>query len=82
MIFLIEYDRQDGRLIDIKTFTEAERSAAQKLRLERELTLNRYGVSRELVLLEAASKEALHRTHRRYFENIKELAEYNTTENG
>jgi hypothetical protein len=78
MIFLIEYDRHAGRLVEIKSFSKADRRAAEKLRLQTELQLNRYGVNHEIVLLEAANKEALQRTHRRYFENVLELADRET----
>ena len=43
-------------------------------RLELEIRLNRDNVDHEVVLLEAHSEEALRRTHRRYFENLTELA--------
>jgi hypothetical protein len=42
-------------------------------RLELELELNRLGKEREVVLLEAASEQALRLTHRRYFEDLSEL---------
>lgn len=38
-----------------------------------ELDLNRKGVDHEVVLLDAVSKEALHRTHQRYFEGLTGL---------
>jgi hypothetical protein len=38
-----------------------------------ELELNRIGTVHEVVILEAATEEALRRTHRRYFENLSEL---------
>jgi hypothetical protein len=38
-----------------------------------ELDLNRRGVEREVVLLEAENEEALRRTHRRYFEDLAQL---------
>jgi len=48
---------------------------AQEARLALELSLNREGVHREVVVLEAHDEETLRRSHRRYFENLKELAE-------
>ena len=74
MIFLIEYDRARGEIITLKTFSELERSMAEHARLEMEIGLNRDEVDREVVILEAESEEALRRTHRRYFENLSELA--------
>lgn len=73
MIFLIEYDRSQGRVVTFKAFEDLERSEAEDSRLELELNLNRLRIEREVVLLEAASEEALRRTHRRYFENLAEL---------
>ncbi len=73
MIFLIEYDRSKGRIVNFKDFDYAARSKAEKARLETELELNRRGVKHEVVLLEAASEDALRRTHRRYFEDLSQI---------
>jgi hypothetical protein len=74
VIFLIEYDRARGEIVTLKTFSESYRRAAEDARLEMEIGLNRDEVDREVVILEAESEEALRRTHRRYFENLSELA--------
>ena len=73
MIFLIEYDRTRGEIVTFKTFNDSERRNAEDARLEMELELNRLGTEHEVVILEAATEEALRRTHRRYFENLSEL---------
>jgi hypothetical protein len=73
MIFLIEYNRTRGEIVTFKTFDDTERQTADDARLELELELNRLGTEREVVILEAATEEALRRTHRRYFENLSEL---------
>ena len=73
MIYLLEYDREIGELISIKSFTEGERALAQENRLAREIDQIGTGKEYEIVLLEAASEEALRKTHSRYFENLKEL---------
>ena len=73
MIFLIEYDRTQGRIVTIREFADAERQGAEDARIQREIELNHLGKEREVVLLEAASEEALRRTHRRYFEHITDL---------
>jgi hypothetical protein len=73
MIFLIEYDRSQGRIVTFEAFADSARPAAEDSRLQLELELNRQGTEREVVLLEAASEEALRRTHRRYFEDLSEL---------
>ena len=74
MIFLIEYDRSSGTTTEMRKFTDSSRSVAEDARLELELKLNREGVEREVVLLEAPNEEALRRTHSRYFESVAEIA--------
>lgn len=78
MIFLIEYDRNSGRIVTFREFTDAEQQKAKESRLQMELELNRLGTEREVVLLEAATEGALRRTHRRYFENLTELVNTQT----
>ncbi len=73
MIFLIEFDRANGRNVTAKDFRDSERLQAENSRLEIELDLNRRGVDHEVVLLEAASESALRRTHRRYFEDAMQI---------
>jgi hypothetical protein len=73
MLFLIEYDRRNGRLVSFRSFDDSERQASQEARLELELIVNEGMLEHEIVVLEAASEEALRRTHRRYFEDLKEL---------
>lgn len=72
MIFLIEYHRPKGRLVTFKVFEDSQRSDAENSRLDIELELNRKGIDHEVVLLEAESKDALRKTHRRYFEDLGE----------
>ena len=73
MIFLIEYDRNQGQIVIFEKFDDSERRKAEESRLELEIKLNRLGIEREVVLLEAETEEALRRTHRRYFEDLVEL---------
>jgi hypothetical protein len=73
MIFLIEYDRPLGRLVTFRSFEDADLTLAQNARLDIELALNREGVDREVVILQAPNEEALHQTHSRYFESIDVL---------
>ncbi len=75
MIFLIEYNRPEGRLVTFERFTDSERLKAQKSRLDLELDLNRRDINHEVVLLEAASENAVRRTHRRYFETLRQILE-------
>jgi hypothetical protein len=73
VIFLIEYDRARGEIVTVREFDDSARTAADSARLELELERNREGSESEVVLLEAASEEALRRTHRCYFEDLNEL---------
>jgi hypothetical protein len=75
MIFLIEYDRKRGQLVTFTSFADSERLKAEGARLQLELELNRSGIEREVVILEAATEGAVRRTHRRYFESLAELIE-------
>ena len=74
MVFLIEYNRSRGEIVRFEKFSDSERRMAADSRLELEIELSRDNVDHEVVLLEADSEEALRRTHRRYFENLTELA--------
>ena len=74
MIFLMHYDRARGRIVELREFAEDERSVAEDARLQLEFALGRQKVEHEVVLLEAASEDALRKTHRRYFENLEQLS--------
>lgn len=74
MIFLMHYDRACGRIVELRRFDEGERAGAEDARLQLEFVLERQKVEHEVVLLEAASEEALRKTHRRYFENLEQLS--------
>ncbi len=73
MIFLIEYDRFQGRLVNLARFQETDRSQAENTRLQKELDLHRKGLKHDVVLFEAASEEALRLTHLRYFEDLHQI---------
>lgn len=73
MIFLVEYSRREGQLITLRTFDDDDREAAENARLDLELDLHRKGVEHEVVLLQAKSVEALRKTHRRYFESLRQI---------
>jgi hypothetical protein len=74
MRFLIEYDRQRGQIVTFRIFENAEKDQAEDTRIALELDLHRRGTKHEVVVLEAASEEAVRRTHRRYFESLDSLA--------
>lgn len=73
MIFLIEYNRSKGSIVTFRDFDDSQRQEAEVSRLEIELDLKRKGVDHEVVLLEAPSEDALRRTHRRYFEDLRQI---------
>jgi len=73
MIFLIQYDRSSGRIVKMQTFKNSERQKANNSRLAIELELNQQCIEHEVVLLEAENEAALRKTHRRYFEDLREL---------
>ena len=73
MIFLIEYNRSKGSIVTFRDFDDSQRREAENSRLDIELDVNRKGIDHEVVLLEAASKDALHRTHQRYFADLRQI---------
>ncbi len=73
MIFLLEYDRPQGKIIRQMTFDDAGLETANSKRLELEMELNRKSIDHEVVLLEAINEEALRKTHRRYFEDASQI---------
>jgi len=73
MLFLIEYDRPRGSIVQLREFDDTSRAVAEDERLKLELGLKRQGIEHEVVVLDAPSKEALRRTHSRYFESVVEL---------
>lgn len=75
MIFLMEYDRPKGKIINITSFNDNDRTKAANKRLLIELELHKLHIGREVVLLEATNEDALRRTHRRYFENASQISQ-------
>lgn len=74
MLFLIEYDRRRGLICSLRHWGDTDRLEASRARLELELKLRSAGTEHEVVVLEAATEEALRKTHRRYFESVADLA--------
>ncbi len=74
MIFLIQYDRPKGAIVTLTAFAPEAREEAANERLVLEVDLNRQGITEhEVILLEAESEAALRLTHRRYFENARQI---------
>lgn len=77
MVFLLDYDRKSGKLLEFKAYDDHERAEAQRARLRIELSAKRDILAglREVVLLEADDASVLQRTHQRYFRSAKEIVE-------
>jgi len=69
LLYLVEYDRPTGTLVQFRKFDDSERQIA----LELELKLNRERSQHEVVILEAPNEEAVRHTHSRYFQTLNEL---------
>lgn len=70
--YLIQYRRSTGDLLRFEDLG-LDRAAAMARRLEEEKT-HKDDPDIEVVLLTASSREALIRTHARYFKSVPELA--------
>lgn len=81
MIFLIEYNRQKGRIVKLDRFKDSDRLKAEQKRLKLELDLNRKKIEHEVVLLEAEKESVLRQTHRRYFETLRGIANSTVPQN-
>jgi hypothetical protein len=75
MIFLIEYDRQRGKLVTFSEFPDEDLAKAERARLELELSRERTDQLNEIVLLQAETEDALRLTHRRYFQSGREIVD-------
>lgn len=78
MIFLIEYHRRRGKIVTFKRFRDADRAAAAEARLDLELSRRGASTPTEIVLLEAETEAAIRRTHRRYFQTVRQMIEAST----
>ena len=74
MIFLVEYDRAAGHLIQFRSFASTQHAEADAVRLQLEIDNIESCTEREVVLLEAENEDQLRLTHRRYFESLYALA--------
>ena len=73
MIFLIEYNRPELRLVSLKKYPNSERAQSSADRVALEIDLLRRRVDHEVVTLEASSEEVVRRTHQRYFSTPQDL---------
>jgi hypothetical protein len=74
MLFLVDYDRRAGKLLELRHFSDTERQKAEDARLTLEIEQRKSGIEHEIVLLDAANEAALRKTHRRYFETVESMA--------
>ncbi len=74
MFFLIQYNRPEGKIALLREFTDEQRVAASRARLDLELKLKPMGIDHEVVILEAATESDLVLTHRRYFDSVETIA--------
>lgn len=72
MIFLVEYNRKKGKLVQLRAFSHWKTAFKARWRLE--IINKRKGFPHEIVFLEAESVEALKKTHGRYFYSPEEMA--------
>lgn len=73
MIYLIQYDRRLGQLVQLEEFPSDCKDRAEETRLRVELELLSRKIVHEVVLLEASNEDELRKTHRRYFERLDQL---------
>lgn len=71
--FLIQFDRRLSRLVLFEEYEEGDRKKAVERRFRLELEAAHSGADHEIVLLEAADRALLRRTHTRYFNSFEEL---------
>ncbi len=71
--FLVVYNQLSGQLLELTRYEAGKRDEALGARFAREL-MERDHRHIEVVLLGAASEDALRRTHARYFHTAAEIA--------
>ena len=67
MLYVIHYDRQKAKTVDIFPFEKHQREWAYQKRRELEIAHNSLG-NREIVLIEANDEAQLRKTHAKYFD--------------
>ena len=74
MLFVVDYDRKQGRIVSFIKFDNVQRLEAENARLEIELHVDQSESNHEIVLLEAKDESALRESHSRYFDDLETLA--------
>jgi hypothetical protein len=70
--FLVVYDRREGQVVRLTDYRSADAALNARFKAERKY---RDDPDIEVVVLGAESREALNRTHSRYFMGVGELAQ-------
>ncbi len=73
MIFLFEYERKTGDPAKVTEFADEFRADAEQARLALEQQALKRGDDLEIVLIEAANQAVVRKTHRRYFDSLKQF---------
>jgi hypothetical protein len=71
MYFLINYSREEKKLVSIRDFVDG--AAASKAKLEVEIASLGCFVRNEIVVLEAENLESLKASHSRYFKSFSDI---------
>ena len=66
MLFLIHYDRKASKVLNFREYQDGERQRAQQDRFAMEMQHNLRTGDHEIVLLEAADKAQLRKSHPKY----------------
>jgi hypothetical protein len=74
-LFVLIYDRTERRLLDLRTFAEADYQAADAFRLQAQYHASQAGLDQDIVLFQAESEESLRATHGLYFLTERQLIE-------
>ncbi|MCU1588796.1 MAG: hypothetical protein JWP11_52 [Frankiales bacterium] len=71
--FLIVFDRAGGRVLREREFEDHRTALVERFKAEK---LHRANAEIEVVVLTAESKDALRRTHARYFKTLRDIAAF------
>ena len=66
MFYLVHYDRAKSEVLSFKEFPDSQRQQALTKRIELEKNQDHFDSSKEIVLLQAANREELLKTHTKY----------------
>jgi hypothetical protein len=79
MFFVVDYDRKQGKIISLTSFSTNQREAAEDARLKIELQIDQAESNREIVLIEAKDEDNLRESHSRYFDDFEALVAAGTS---